>query len=151
MPFHAADPDPSSTQLSRSLTASMLTHDGTRAVDLELRYDASCPYAVTATFDDDGAPVSWTFARDLLRLGLYEPVGAGDVHIRPDLDDFGHAAVLVELRSPSGVALALLPAREVSSFVDGAVEVVRPGAESRHLDIDAGLRALLLDETGAEG
>jgi hypothetical protein len=151
VPFHVPDPDPTPNQLSRSLTASMLTIDGTRPVDLELRYDASNPYAVTATFDDNGIPVSWIFARDLLRLGLYEPVGAGDVHIRPDLDDSGHAAVLVELRSPGGVALALLPAREVGSFVDGAIEVVRPGAESRHLDIDAGLRELLLEESGAEG
>ncbi len=149
MTSHVPDPDPTPTQLSRSLTANMLTVDGIRSVDLELRYDASCPYAVTATFYDDGIPVSWTFGRDLLRLGLFEPVGAGDVHIRPDLDELGRAVVLVELRSPDGVALALLPAREVSSFVDGAVEVVRPGSESRHLDIDAGLRALLLDESGA--
>ncbi|HEU4513286.1 MAG TPA: SsgA family sporulation/cell division regulator [Nocardioidaceae bacterium] len=151
MPFHVPDPDPTATWLSHSLTASMLTVDGTRPVDMELRYDASCPYAVTATFYESGVPVSWTFARDLLQLGLHEPVGAGDVHIRPDLDDYGQAAVLVELRSPEGVALALLPAREVGAFVDGAVEVVRPGFESHHLDIDAELRELLLDETGAEG
>jgi hypothetical protein len=133
----------SPNQLSRSLTANVLTVEGMRPVDLELRYDATCPYAVTATFTSADRPVTWTFGRDLLRQGLYEPVGSGDVHVRPDLDDDGRAAVLLELRSPDGVGLAVLPSLEVRAFVEGATEVVRPGSESRHLDIDAELAALL--------
>lgn len=134
--------------MSRSLTARVLTPEGMRSVDVELSYDPSCPYAVTATFLGDGAPVSWTFARDLLILGQYEPVGSGDVHIRPEVDDAERAAVLLELRSPGGIGVAMLPAMEVNAFVEASTETVRPGAESDHLDIDAAVHAVLVGEAG---
>lgn len=135
--------DRSPTLVSRSLTANLLSPDGVHDLDLELRYDSSCPYAVTATFTVHGRAVSWVFGRDLLREGLNEPVGSGDVHVRPYLDDAGRAAVLLELRSPQGVGLVVMRARDVQPFVARTTEAVRPGTESRHLDIDAALRAVL--------
>lgn len=137
-------PEPIPTSVSSSLTASILGNDGVRAVDLDLRYDSTSPYAVTATFTSHEMTVSWTFARDLLRIGLYEPVGRGDVHVRPEVDDAGHAAVLLELRSPRGMAIVMMPAREVHPFVESTTEAVRPGTESEHLDIDAAVHAVLV-------
>lgn len=136
----------STASVSRTTTAALLGPDGAHEVALELRYDVSCPYAVTATFHLDERPVSWVFARDLLRVGVTEPVGSGDVHVRPFLDDADHAAVLLELRSPHGVGLVSLPAREVLPFVVSTDEVVEPGTESRHLDIDAAVAAVLATE-----
>ena len=135
--------DRSSGPVHHALTGTLLGPDGDTAVDLELRYDPACPYAVEARFAVGLAPVSWVFARELLALGQFEPVGRGDVHVRPELDDAGRATVLLELQSPDGVALVELPAREVRPFVATTADVVAPGTESRHLDVDAALRAVL--------
>jgi hypothetical protein len=134
------------TSVRRSLTAALLGPEGVHEVDLELRYDSSSPYAVTATFHVDQRRVSWVFARDRLRVGVTEPTGAGDVHVRPHLDEGDRAAVLLELRSPQGIGLVLLPASEVLPFVASSNEAVEPGTESGHLDIDAALRAVLVGE-----
>ncbi len=137
-PFHRP-PAP----VRRPLTGILLGPDSDTALDLELRYDPQSPYAVEAKFAVDATPVSWVFARDLLAFGQDQPVGRGDVHVRPILDETGRAAVLLELQSPDGLALVELPAREVRRFVATTADVVAPGTESRHLDVDAALRAVL--------
>jgi hypothetical protein len=144
VPDPAADPRP--TSVSRSLTAALLGPEGVREVDLELRYDSSSPYAVTATFQVDHRRVSWVFARDLLRVGVTEPTGNGDVHVRPHVDDADRAGVLLELWSPQGIGLVVLPASEVLPFMARTTEAVEPGTESRYLDIDAAVRAVLVEE-----
>jgi len=88
-------------------------------------------------------PVVWVFGRDLLLEGLGEPTGDGDVHVWPSLDGRGRAVVLVELCPPSGAALVQLRSAELARFVDRMVELVAPGNESDHLDVDAGIAALL--------
>lgn len=135
--------DRSSGPVRHAFTGTVLGPAGDTAVDLELRYDPACPYAVEARFSVGERPVSWVFARELLAAGQFEPVGRGDVHVRPHLDDDGHAAVLLELQSPDGVALIELPAREVRPFVTTTADVVAPGTESHHIDVDAALRAVL--------
>ena len=87
--------------------------------------------------------VVWVFGRDLLLGGLGVPTGVGDVHVWPSLDGLGRAVVLVELCPPSGAALVQLRSTELARFVDRMVELVGPGNESEHLDVDAGIAALL--------
>lgn len=141
--MHLHPTDRSSGPVRHALTGTLLGPAGDTALDLELRYDPACPYAVEATFDVGERPVSWVFARELLAAGQLEPVGRGDVHVRPALDEDGRATVLLELHSPDGVAMIELPAREVRPFVATTADVVAPGTESRHLDVDAALRAVL--------
>lgn len=141
MPLRPSDRP--SGAVRHACTGTLLGPHGDTALDVELCYDPACPYAVEATFSVGERVVSWVFARELLAAGQFEPVGRGDVHVRPDLDDAGHAAVLLELRSPDGVALVELPAREVRPFVATTADVVAPGTEFRHLDVDAALRAVL--------
>lgn len=136
--------DMSPRTVSHTLTANLLGGDGVLPVDVELQYDAQSPYAVTAWFATDGEPVGWTFGRDLLRHGLYRPVGKGDVHVRPDLDEQGHAAVRIELQAPQGVAVVLASSLEIYHFVMGTVATVEPGTESEHIDIDAAIDAVLV-------
>jgi hypothetical protein len=108
----------------------------------DLSFDPSDPYAVTATFQTATGPVRWTFGRDLLMEGLYEPTGDGDVHVWPCLDSDGHAVVIVELCSPDGEALVQARSGDVTLFVDRMTSLVAPGTESEHLDLDAAIAAI---------
>jgi hypothetical protein len=134
--------------MSQTLTATLLSLEASVPLEVELHYDPRSPYAVTAWFFSDQEPVGWTFGRDLLRQGLVEPVGSGDVHVRPDLDEHGKAVVRLELHAPDGVAVVVAPALEVHRFVMGTVAAVRPGTESRLLDIDGAIDAVLVSAYG---
>ena len=72
----------------------------------------------------------WTFARDLLLDGLYEPTGDGDVHVWPCLDSDGHAVVIIELCSPDGEALVQMRTGELSAFNERVTKAVPAGEES---------------------
>lgn len=62
-----------------------------------LVYDPADPFAVTLAFRTDTQQVTWTFGRDLLIEGLYEPTGDGDMHIWPYPSSVGCAVVILEL------------------------------------------------------
>jgi len=111
-------------------------------LEAELSYDVRDPYAVTALFMTGSSRVRWTFGRDLLSGGLFEPTGDGDVHVWPCLDAEGHAVVIIELCSPDGEALVQARTGELSTFVDRMNQAVAPGTESAHLDVDAALAAI---------
>jgi len=119
----------------------------TSPVQAELRYDAADPFAICGDFCLDGHVVRWVFARALLRTGLYEPTGAGDVRVRPSLDHAGRAVVLIELSSPDGSAAMRAPANEVAWFLRRTEGVVPNGCESAHVDLDGALDRLLGDHT----
>lgn len=63
----------------------------------ELVFDAADPYAVTMHLEAKAGRVTWTFARDLLAEGLYDPAGDGDVQVWPCLSGAGEAVVIIEL------------------------------------------------------
>jgi hypothetical protein len=115
-------------------------------IDAELHYDPSDPYAVTAVFITGATQVRWTFGRDLLAEGLYEPTGDGDVHVWPCLDADGRAVVIIELCSPDGEALVQAQTGDLSAFVDRMNRAVAPGRESDNMDVDAALAAIFADE-----
>jgi hypothetical protein len=112
-------------------------------IDAELRYDPTDPYAVTTVFMTGSSQVRWTFGRELLSDGLYEPAGDGDVHVWPCLDSAGHAVVIIELCSPDGEALVQAKTGDLRSFVDRMAKAVEPGSESEHIDVDAAITAIL--------
>lgn len=116
---------------------------GVTPVRAELRYDPQDPYAVTAVFMAGESQVSWTFTGDLLRSGLTEPTGDGDVHVWPCLDSSGRAVVIVELCSPDGEALVQARTSDIIAFVDRMNTAVPPGTESVHMDVDSVVAAIL--------
>ena len=116
---------------------------GSTPIEAELRYDRTDPYAVTTVFMTGPSQVHWTFGRDLLVRGLYEPSGDGDVHVWPCLDADGHAVVIIELCSPDGEALVQAKTGELAAFVARTSQAVQPGSESEHIDIDAAISAIL--------
>lgn len=115
-------------------------------IDAELHYDPRDPYAVTTVFKTGSSHVRWTFGRDLLTDGLYEPAGDGDVHVWPCLDAAGHAVVIIELCSPDGEALVQAKTGDLSTFVDRMNQLVAPGAESALLDVDGVIEAIFAAE-----
>jgi hypothetical protein len=115
-------------------------------IEAELRYDASDPFAVTTVFMTGHSEVRWTFGRDLLSDGLYEPAGDGDVHVWPCLDTNGHAVVIIELCSPDGEALVQARTGDLRAFVDRMNKAVKPGTESELLDVDAVIASIFAAE-----
>lgn len=115
-------------------------------IEAELQYDPRDPYAVTTVFMTGRSHVRWTFGRELLASGLFEPSGDGDVHVWPCLDADGHAVVIIELCSPDGEALVQARTGDLSSFVDRIVRLVEPGAESTYIDVDGAISAILAAE-----
>ena len=128
----------------------MDAYGGVLPLEAELWYDPQDPYAVIALFHTaDDTMVRWVFSRDLLGQGLYAPVGCGDVHVWPCLDEEGRAVVVVELSSPDGEALLQISSAEVSEFLSLTEEVVPCGEESRYLDLDLVVAQLLADTPDA--
>jgi hypothetical protein len=129
--------------------ANLITH----AMDLELVdaegetislgsefvYDVTDPYAVTAVFKAGTQEIRWTFGRDLLIEGIYEPSGDGDVHVWPCLSATGGAVVIIELSSPDGEVLLQARTRDLTAFVEEIITAVPEGTESTHVDIDDAL------------
>ena len=115
------------TLVSHTVEAELIGSDDlSTLLGAELHYDASDPYAVTMVLTGATGPVVWVFGRDLLLDGLGEPTGDGQT-----------------CTSPSGAALVQLRSVQLSRFVDRTVALVAPGSESDHVDVDAGIAALL--------
>lgn len=134
--------------VSQAVTLDLIDSTGAATpIEAELQYDPRDPYAVTTVFMTGRSQVRWTFGRELLAAGLYEPSGDGDVHVWPCLDSDGRAVVIVELSSPDGEALIQARSGDLSGFVDRMMKAVAPGAESAYLDLDAEIAAILEAET----
>ena len=130
--------------VTQSVTLELIDPTGAvTPIEAELHYDPRDPYAVTTVFLTGASQVRWTFGRELLCEGLYEPSGDGDVHVWPCLDSDGHAVVIIELCSPDGEALVQARTGDLSSFVDRMNRAVPLGTESSHVNVDAAIDAIL--------
>ena len=99
-------------------------------------YDPGDPFAMTVVLRAVPRDVRWTFARDLLIDGMFEPAGEGDVTVFPCLDLNGSTVTVLELRSPGGTFMAQAPQRELAGFARAMSDTVPLGAESMMLDMD---------------
>lgn len=136
-----------SSRVTQSVTLDLIDASGAvTPMQAQLNYDPRDPYAVTAVFMTGAGDVSWTFGRDLLVEGVYEPAGDGDVHVWPCLDADGHAVVIIELCSPDGEALVQARTSDLTTFVERMTALVSPGTESALMDIDATIAAILAAE-----
>jgi hypothetical protein len=103
----------------------------------DLVFDPADPYAVQLVFGHEtGRDVTWSFARDLLAEGLYDPAGDGDVLVWPCLATTGGAVVVIELRSPHGMAMLQTSSKAVQRFVSEIFAAVPAGTESSQIALD---------------
>ena len=114
----------------------------TELIEGELVFDHADPYAVVMHLEAKSGTVTWTFARELLAEGLYEPVGDGDVQVWPSADT-GAQVVCLSLSSPSGQALFEVPLGGLVEFLTRTYASVPTGSESDFVDIDAELALLM--------
>jgi hypothetical protein len=131
------------TLVSQVLMLELVDPSGAVApLETELSYDPADPLAVSAIFSTVAGRVRWTFGRDLLIEGLVEPVGDGDVHVWPCVDNDGNSVVIIELGSPDGEALVQGRTADITAFVERMTRSVAPGAEAALLDVDAAISAI---------
>ena len=80
-----------------TMAVQIATVDAEQDHDLsaDFSYNPADPLAVAMTLSTVAGPVTWTFARELLIEGQYEPTGEGDVHVWPCLSPSGEAVVMV--------------------------------------------------------
>ncbi|MFE4646810.1 SsgA family sporulation/cell division regulator [Streptomyces sp. NPDC056730] len=114
-------------------------------VPATLRYDRADPFAVRMAFPPlatlEGTEVTWEFSRELLATGMTEPVGYGDVRVRP----FGYGRTVLEFHAPEGTAMVHLRTAELRRFLERTQDLVPAGHEHLYLDLDHDLTELLRD------
>ena len=107
-------------------------------------YDARDPYAVPSRLaprvSAARTPVTWLIGRELLRAGLDQPTGDGDVRVGPAA---GSDVLFLHLRTPSGEALMELSRTALAAFMRGTESLVPFGAEGAAIDLDEELAVLL--------
>ncbi|MFI9803502.1 SsgA family sporulation/cell division regulator [Streptomyces sp. NPDC052301] len=107
---------------------------------VHLSYDADDPFAVTAVFGHDGHVLArWRLDREMLSDGLVEPVGLGDVRLRPAATGMWHELrmeFLGDVRPDGGrhhaVVFAWAPA--IAAFLRETHRIVAPGQERVPVD-----------------
>lgn len=126
---------PISRTLSQPVALQCLDARG-RSIDLPavFGYDPADPWAVEVSFGGSSETVRWLIGRDLLLQGMTDPVGEGDVRLAPSIDEYGRAAVVLELHSPYGQLVTQLSTRDLGSFLARTLVVVPEGTESIDLD-----------------
>ncbi|MFJ3822279.1 spore wall synthesis regulator SsgD [Streptomyces nodosus] len=116
-----------------------------QSIPATLHYDRSDPFAVRMTFPApatlEGVEVCWTFARELLTTGLEEPVGHGDVRVRP----YGYDRTVLEFHAPEGTAVVHVHSSDIRRFLQRTTELVPVGLEHLQRDLDHDLAELLRD------
>ena len=112
-----------------------------------LFYSHEDPYALSIAFEVGlDKPVEWILARDLLAMGIEGREGLGDVTVWPSANSESGtpgSVLHIELSSPLGQAHFEASAREISDFLRRTYQIVPPGEESGHIDVDAELNDLL--------
>ena len=132
--------------VTRTVTMEQIDRTGATApIQVDLRYDARDPYAVSLRFAYAEQSVRWTFARELLMDGMFEPRGDGDAGRLEAGADVHVAVVLLELVGPDGEALIQAGARELAPFVEEMRAAVPPGTEADHVHLDQAISEILSD------
>jgi hypothetical protein len=112
-------------------------------LEAEFEFNPADPFAVSVLFKAEPVPVRWTFARELLVEGFYEPTGDGDVHVWPCLSADGNAVVILELNSPGGEVLVQVSSRQIAGFIQQILVAVPLGTEGDLVNFDDELTELL--------
>jgi hypothetical protein len=127
----------------------LLARGAARPAQVYLEYSQTDPWAVWARFragapgDPAAVDFEWAFARDLLSAGLEVESGQGVVRVRPWVLPRRRRVVMIEMFTPMGMVGFTTPAAGIRKFLKAARALVPPGTEARHLDIDAGIAAIL--------
>ncbi|MEU7072682.1 SsgA family sporulation/cell division regulator [Streptomyces narbonensis] len=131
MPQHPVAPLPAPRVLTRPIAMELLTADTAVRIDATVGYDSRDPHALSIAFHLLGEdPVVWRVDRQMILTGSLQPIGDGDVRIRPASD----GGLLLRL-GPTGQHAAVRCEQEaIGRFVRDTFALVPQGTEERHLD-----------------
>lgn len=103
-------------------------------LNISLTWYSTDPYAVRMKLPpaDDGQPVQWEFAWDLLEDGIQGPAGVGDVHVRPAIRA-GYTEIVL-YPGPRQLVLRLRT-EDLNGFLGGTWAVEPPALPSYVKDI----------------
>jgi hypothetical protein len=132
--------------VSEALTGRLTTADGRAEVRARLIYEARDPYAITITIKDPAGVVQiWTVGRELLRSGLTaqvaSPAGLDRIRLWTCVNSNGPVLMIALMSSFFAVLELRLPG--VSAFLANTLDLVQPGDETEHVDLDTELIQLL--------
>ena len=135
----------SSSEYSCPLTLQLISSRSPSEVLALFSYEARDPYAVRITF---GSPhvdfedaVTWLIGRELLRAGLDQLTGDGDVRVGPTAAS--SEVLFLHLRAPSGEAMMELSRTALAAFIRDTETLVPFGAEGAAIDLDEELAVIL--------
>src|SRR4051812_37310598 len=133
------------------LTLQLISSRSSSEVSALFSYDARDPYAVRITFGSPSVDfedaVTWLIGRELLRAGLDQLTGDGDVLVGPT--GARSEVLFLHLRAPSGEALMELSRTALAAFIRCTETLVPFGAEGAAIDLDEEL-AVILSTGGAD-
>lgn len=111
-------------------------------------YDPADPWAILLRIRCNRQRwVDWWLARDLLDEGLTGPAGVGDVRLEPYPTD----GLLITLSSPDGFALLRADGNHARRFLCASFDLVAPGDECEHPDVEWLLACVDLDVWASGG
>lgn len=106
-----------------------------------LEYNVWDPYAVRLNLRTGQSDVTWVFARDLLRDGLGEATGYGDVAVWPDVDASGR--LCIRLAAPQGTCVLYVHnIARVGKWVSRTYTLMPDEAQDMTAQVDRALRRL---------
>lgn len=121
----------------------VLTVDSAGGIPLtaEWSYRSDDPYAVTLTVQDGDVEQSWSFARDLLDVGMMSgtAMGIGDIRIWTCDNEELH----IFMTSPFGTAQLTLDHGDAVDFICATFDAVPEGDEEHFMDLDGEIEELL--------
>jgi Streptomyces sporulation and cell division protein, SsgA len=129
----------------------LLPNGGRTPVNVTFTYDTDDAAAVSLRFHSlDPDPIVWTFARNILQLGLDERTEEGaDVVAWPNRDGDGRVSGLnLKISSPFGEAEFLFYAEPITDFLNDTFAMIPMGFEFDNINLDAELVKLLADDGG---
>ncbi|MER7002242.1 SsgA family sporulation/cell division regulator [Dactylosporangium sp. NPDC000555] len=96
------------------------------------------PYALQLAIAVTDGTNTWLISRDVVRDGLSEAAGYGDVHVTP----VGNGRVAINLAPGDDTLMLLFDREELAAFVAATDAAVRPGSETALVDWDQLARQL---------
>lgn len=106
-------------------------------------YSPDDPYAVWLTFHVPTCAPTWAVARSLLWRGLSDPVGHGNVRLRPNTDEYGRPCVEMVFLTRAGRLTVAVRSSELRAFLEETWDAVSAGMEHEQVDLDDLVVALL--------
>ncbi|MFF8598064.1 SsgA family sporulation/cell division regulator [Streptomyces sp. NPDC015232] len=128
---HPVAPLPAPRVLTRPMAMELLTAEAAVRVDTTLGYDSRDPHALSVAFHLLGEePVVWRVDREMVLTGSLQPVGDGEIRLRPAPD----GGLLLRLGPAGQSALVRCEQDALARFVRDTFVLVPHGTEENHID-----------------